>query len=118
MAAKDMPPVLNGQAASEASSDRGRQTLRRNPRSDAYSASANARMFGPEATATICLQSNSYVIGEAFQSWLVWNCQRTSPSLRVDGGEGAAVLTEEDEPARRRERASPGVGGSDLRKLP
>ena len=28
-------------------------------------------MFDPDATATYCLLSNMYVIGDAFQSWFV-----------------------------------------------
>ena len=43
------------------------------------SISAKAITFGPEATATYCVPSNAYVIGDAFQSWLVWNCHSGAP---------------------------------------
>ena len=36
-------------------------------------------MFGPDATAMNCRSSNTYVIGDAFQIWLVWKLQSTFP---------------------------------------
>src|SRR5262249_35100120 len=36
-------------------------------------ATAKAMTLGPAATATNCVPSNEYVMGEAFQVWLVWN---------------------------------------------
>src|SRR4029453_14456045 len=41
---------------------------------------ANAMMLEPAATATICLPSNEYVIGDAFQVWFVWKDHSTFPS--------------------------------------
>ena len=40
------------------------------------SGSANEKIFAPEAIATYCLPSTSYVIGDAFIAWFVSKCHR------------------------------------------
>src|SRR5437762_11163137 len=44
-----------------------------------HSPNPNARIFDPDAIATYCLWSNTYVIGDAFHSSLVGKCHSGLP---------------------------------------
>ena len=67
---------------------------------------------------TVCWLSNTFVIGDAFHSWLVWKLQSALPVSRIGGHECAAVVAEEHHPAGRAEHAAPRIHVAGLRQLP